>query len=361
MKTKILFGAALCVAAMGVCVPSQARAEVDEVRIAKQYGIGYLPLAIMEHDKLVEKHASAAGIEGLKVTWSSFAGANVMNDALLSNSLDFAAVGTTSLPLMWAKTSGTKQEIKGVCAIVASPLYLNTRNPDVKSISDLTDKDRIALPAVKVSIQAMILQMAAAKEFGDDQVNKLDHLTISRSHPDAMMALLSGKGEINGHFTWAPFQYRELEDPAVHTILNSYDVLGGPATTVVMLGTKRFHDENPKLYQAFLGAVEEATNIINKDKRHAAQVYLDTTKDKDSVDNIVKMLSDPQVKYTTMPKNVSRYTEFMHRMNIIKKMPASWKDMFFPEVFSLTGTPTASIGQCCGFEGDALVSRKWNG
>lgn len=334
IRTQKMFIAALFVAVAGACAAPQARAEADEIRIAKQYGIGYLPLAIMEHDKLVEKHASAAGIDDLKVSWSSFAGANVMNDALLSNSLDFAAVGTTSLPVMWGKTAGSKQEIKGVCAIVSSPLFLNTRNPQVKSIRDLTDKDRIALPAVKVSIQAMILQMAAAQEFGDDQVNKLDRLTISRSHPDAMAALLSGKGEINGHFTWAPFQYRELEDPAVRTILNSYDVLGGPATTVVMLGTRRFHDENPKLYRAFLGAVAEATEIINKDKPHAAQVYLDTTKDKDSVENIVKMLSDPQVKYTTMPENISRYTDFMHRMGIIKKVPASWQDMFFPEVLA---------------------------
>jgi len=334
MKTKGLFTAALFIAVAGICVAPRAHAEADEVRIAKQYGIGYLPLAIMEHDKLVEKHARAAGINDLKVTWSSFAGANVMNDALLSNSLDFAAVGTTSLPVMWSKTAGSKQEIKGVCAIVSSPLFLNTRNPDVKSIKDLTDKDRIALPAVKVSIQAIILQMAAAKAFGDDQLNKLDRLTISRAHPDAMAALMSGKGEINGHFTWAPFQYRELADPAVHTILNSYDVLGGSATTVVMLGTKRFHDENPKLYRAFLDAVAEASEIISKNKPHAAQVYLDTTKDKDTVENIVKMLSDPQVKYTTLPENISRYTEFMHRVGIIKKTPASWQEMFFPEVLA---------------------------
>lgn len=341
MKAK-WFAASVAMAISASAYMPQAYAEAKEIRIAKQYGIGYLPLAIMEHDHLVEKHAKAAGIEKLDVTWASFAGANVMNDALLSNSLDFAAVGTTSLPIMWSKTEGSRQEVKGACAIVSSPLFLNTRNPDVKSIRDLTDRDKIALPAVKVSIQAMILQMAAAQAFGEAQVNKLDRLTISRSHPDAMAALLSGTGEINGHFTWAPFQYRELKNPAVHTILNSFDVLGGSATTVVMLTTKRFHDENPKLYRAFLGAVAEATEIINNDKRHAAQVYLDTTKDKDTVENIVKMLGDPQVKYTTMPENISRFTDFMHRMGTIKKVPASWQDMFFPEVFSMNKASASS-------------------
>ena len=59
------------------------------------------------------------------------------------------------------------------------PLYLNTNNPNVKSIKDFTSKDKIALPAVKVSIQAVTLQMAAEKEFGEGNQNKLDALTVS--------------------------------------------------------------------------------------------------------------------------------------------------------------------------------------
>jgi NitT/TauT family transport system substrate-binding protein len=37
-------------------------AEVGEVRLATAHGIGYLPLIVMEHHKLFEKHAKAAGL-----------------------------------------------------------------------------------------------------------------------------------------------------------------------------------------------------------------------------------------------------------------------------------------------------------
>ena len=72
---------------------SQALAEAAEIRIAQQYGVSYLPTLIVEHQNLVEKQAKAAGLGEVKVTWAKFAGANVMNDALLSSSLDIASAG----------------------------------------------------------------------------------------------------------------------------------------------------------------------------------------------------------------------------------------------------------------------------
>ena len=143
-----------------------------EIKVAQQYGISYLPLMVMEDQKLIEKHAKAAGVD-VKVGWSKFAGGNVMNDALLSGSLQFASGGVAPLITLWAKTHGNL-DVKAVAAINSMPLYLNTRNPAVKTIKDFTDKDRIALPAVKVSIQAVTLQMAAEKAFGEGQEHKLD-------------------------------------------------------------------------------------------------------------------------------------------------------------------------------------------
>ena len=97
--------------------------------------------------------------------------------------------------------------------------------------SDITDKpEAIALPAVKVSIQAVTLQMAAEKAFGEGQQGKLDALTVSLSHPDAQVALLSGASEITAHFGSPPFQYQQLEKPGIRTVLNSYDVAGGRHT-----------------------------------------------------------------------------------------------------------------------------------
>src|SRR5437016_13282502 len=110
------------------------------------------------------------------------------------------------------------------------PLYLNTRNPNVKALKDFTDKDRIALPAVKVSIQAITLQMAAEKAFGEGQQNKLDPITVTLSHPDAQTALLSGQSEITAHFSSPRYQYQQLKYAAIHRVLSPYDVPGAPGT-----------------------------------------------------------------------------------------------------------------------------------
>ena len=313
-----------------------ARGEMSEIKVAQQYGISYLPLMIMEDQKLIEKHAKAAGID-VKVGWAKFAGGNVMNDALLSSSLQFASGGVGPLVTLWAKTKGNL-DVKAVSAINSMPLYLNTRNPAVKSIKDFTDKDKIALPAVKVSIQAITLQMAAEQAFGQGQQNKLDALTVSMSHPDAETALLSGSSEVTAHFTSPPFQYQELEKSGIRTVLNSYEVLGGPATFNVVWTTSKFRSENPKLYEAFIKALDEATASINRDKRAAAETYLRLSKDKDTADDIFKMLSDPSIVYTTTPQNVMKYVNFMLKTGSIKVKPDSWKDLFFPNVHSLPGS-----------------------
>jgi len=314
-----------------------ARAEVSELKIAEQYGISYLPLMIMEDQHLVEKYAKQAGINGLKVTWAKFAGGNVMNDALLSDSLHFAAGGVAPLVTLWAKTRDN-YGVKAVAALNSMPLYLNTRNPNVKTIKDFTDKDKIALPAVKVSIQAVTLQMAAEQVFGAGQQNRLDRLTVSMSHPDGQAALLSGTSEVDSTFSSPPFQYQQLEKPGIHKVLDSYQVLGGPATFNLVWTTSKFRNDNPKVYAAFTKALDESIALINKDKKWAAQAYLRISKDKDSLDDIVKMLEDPGVKFTTTPQNTMKYADFMNKIGSIKAKPASWKDMFFPNVHGLPGS-----------------------
>ncbi|MGH8799119.1 MAG: ABC transporter substrate-binding protein [Casimicrobiaceae bacterium] len=321
---------------MVAMLPFCARAEMSEIKVAQQYGIGYLPLMVMEDQKLIEKYAKANGVD-VTVGWAKFAGGNVMNDALLSNSLQFASGGVGPLVTLWARTRGNL-DVRAISAINSMPLYLNTRNPSVRTIKDFTDRDKIALPAVKVSIQAVTLQMAAEKAFGDGQQNKLDHLTVSMSHPDAQLALLSGRSEITAHFGSPPFQYQQLKNPAIHTVLSSYDVLGGPATFNVVWTTNKFRIENPKVYDAFVKAVDEATALINKDKHWAAETYLRVSKDKASLRDIEDMLNDPAIVYTTTPQNVMKYVDFMLKIGSIKSRPDSWKDLFFPEAHKLPGS-----------------------
>lgn len=325
----------LGVAAALVALP--ARAEVSEVKIAQQYGVAYLPLMYLEQEKLLEKHARAAGLPDLKVNWTKFAAGNIMNDALLSESLHFASGGVTPLITLWAKTRGNL-DVKGVVAMNSMPLYLNTRNPNVKSIKDFTDQDKIALPAVKVSFQAVHLQMAAAKAFGADQYGKLDKLTVAMSHPDGMTALTSGGGEITAHFTAPPFQYQELDKPGIHKLLNSYEVVGGPHTFTLVWTTNKFREQNPKVYGAFVKAFNEAVDTINRDKAKAAENYIKWSGYKGDKALLMKIFNDPDVQFTTTPGNTTRYSDFMHQVGSIKVKPASWKELFFPEVHHLKGS-----------------------
>ena len=228
------------------------QAEQNELRIAKQYGLGYLQMMVMEDQKIVEKNAKAAGLGDVKVTWATFRSSDVMNDALLSGSVDFVCLGIPGIATIWGKTKGG-MEVKAASGFNFLPLQLNTRSPEHQVASrDLTDKDKIALPAVKVSMQAILLQMAAAQAFGDANYAKLDALTVSMAHPDAMATFLSGAGEINNHFTSPPFIQKELEKPGISKVINSVDVLGGPISFNVVATTSKFYSENPKLYAVFM-------------------------------------------------------------------------------------------------------------
>src|SRR5690348_5140965 len=67
---------------------------VIEVRIPRGAGgVGFLPLLVMEKDHLIEEQARNAGIANLRVKWIDLGGPAVMNEALLSGSVDFIAAG----------------------------------------------------------------------------------------------------------------------------------------------------------------------------------------------------------------------------------------------------------------------------
>ncbi len=314
-----------------------AQAEVNEVRITKQFGLGFLPLMVMEDQKLVEKQSKAAGLPEVKGVFMTLSNPAAMNDGLLSGQIDYGTNGPPAVITIWARTKGSGNEIKGVAGMVLTPMWLNTNNPNVKSIRDFTEKDKIAVTAVKVSIPAIIMQMAAVKEWGKDNYAKLDPLTVSMSHPDGMAAFLS-KRDVTAHFTSPPFMYKELEQPGVQRIMSSDDVMGGPTTFSNLYSTSKFHDANPRVYKAVLAAFIEAIDLINKDKKQAAEIYLRISGDKKStVAEIQKQIEDPNLVFTATPRNIQKYADFMFDVGSIKTKAASWKDIYFPEIHHLPG------------------------
>jgi len=314
-----------------------AHAEVTEVKLAEQYGLPYLPLEVVKKYRLIETEAEKSGLGALSVTWAQFGSGAAMNDALLSGRLDFASGGVAPMLTIWDKTRGSI-DVKGVASLGSMPMYLNTNSPKVRNIRDFGEQERIALPAVKVSIQAIVLQMAAAKAFGEAHSGKLDAMTVSMKHPDAMAALLSNRTEITAHFGNPPFQELELQRANVHTVLNSYDVLGGPTTLDVLYSTEKFHRENPRVYNTVVAALREAMTIINADRKAAAKVYVVEEHSKLDPGFIQHILSNADFVFTTTPRGIMRYADFMHGIDAIRNKPASWKDLFFEEIHDEAGS-----------------------
>jgi NitT/TauT family transport system substrate-binding protein len=312
-------------------------AEAAEIRLAEQFSMGYLQFNVMKRDKLIEKYAAQRGLKDFKVSWQRFNGPVAMNEALLSNSTDIVSGGVPGLITLWDKTQGTSFEVKGICALSSQPFLLNTANPDVKSIKDFGERDRIALPSIKVSVQAVLLQMAAAAAFGDENYAKLDPLTVSMSPPDATIALLSGAGGVSSAFSVPPFQFQQLEQKNIHTVLTSYDVLG-PHSFTVAWTSARFRKDNPELYAAFLDAVKEATATIAADPKGTAQSWIDDTGSKLPLDMVTKVVTAPNVEWTMTPAATMKFAKFMRKVGTTKHEPASWKDMFFPEIGGLNGS-----------------------
>ena len=245
-RTAVLALAGLSAAAV---LPT-AHAKEGQLRIAQQFGIVYLLLNVAQDQQLIEKHGKAQGVD-IKVDFLRLSGGAAINDALLTGEVDIAGAGVGPLFTIWDRTKG-RQNVKGVASLGNFPYLLVSNNPAVKSIADFTDQDRIALPAVGVSVQSRILQMASAKLWGDAQYNKLDKLQVALPHPEAAAAIIKGGTEITAHFGNPPFQDQELAgNPQARAVLNSYDVLGGPAAATVLYATEKFKNESPKTYRAF--------------------------------------------------------------------------------------------------------------
>jgi len=293
-------------------------------------------MLLMEHHKLVEKHAKDAGVPDLKAAWLTLMSGGANNDALLSGNLHIVTSGVTNMLLLWGKTNG---DIKAIVGVSGLPFKLVTRNPSIKTIKDYTPGDRIALPTVRVSIQAITLGIALQKAYGDDKANeKLLPNQVQMGHPDALVALLNPAHEVTSHFASSPFQEIELKNPGFHVVLESGDALGGDGHVTLAYGTTRFYQENPKTVRAFLAAYEDAVGMIKKDPKGAAVTYLTLVKERATAEEVERLLTQPGAIYQAEPIRTMVYAEYMAKAGFIKPMPKSWKDYFFPLLHDRNGS-----------------------
>ena len=321
--------AALGLALLGSVAAMPAMAE-GTLRIAEQFGIVYLLLNVAQDQQLIEKQGRAQGLD-IKVEFVQLSGGAAVNEALLSGSIDVAGAGVGPLLTLWDRTYG-RQNVRGIASLGNVPYYLTSINPAVKTIADFGDKDRIALPAVGVSVQSRILQLASAKLWGEAQFNRLDKNQVALPHPEATAAIIKGGTEVNAHFGNPPFQEQGLAgNPNAHIVLKSYDVLGGPASATVLYGTEKFRRDNPKTYKAFTDALADAAKLVRADPEKAADIFIRSNKSGIDRKLLLSILKNPEVEFKLAPQNTYALASFMHRIGAIKNKPASARDYFFDD------------------------------
>src|SRR5215470_2221552 len=325
---------ALTMALAGVTTKAQQKMEIS---LSRQPGIFYMPTHIIEKQKLIEKHAAALGVPGVTTKWITFSGGGAQTDALLAGSVDILNTGTGNLLLLWDRTRGG---VKGIVATSAQPMTLISRDPHIKSLKDIGPNDKIAVPTVKVSTQAIVLQIAAGELFGADQWAKLDPNTVQLGHPDAYAAMSNPQHEVRNHFAIPPFTFLEMKNvPGAHVILNSPDVMGGPLSQAQFFTTTKFADANPKIIQAVRLATKEAHDLIRSDTKQAVEIYKEITGDKTSVEDLLAWLKEPgMMEWNLEPQGTMKFGAHLFKTGTLKTQPKAWTDYYLPVAHDLKGS-----------------------
>jgi len=307
------------------------------VKFVQQRGLLYLPIDEMVTGGILQQEATKLGLGKVEATAQTLSGPAPVIDALLSGSADYGTAALPSLLTLWDKTHGTPNEVKAVGTVSNGAMVLYTINPNVKTIADFTEQDRIAVPSVRISFNAMMLEMAAEKIWNDP--HKLDHLTVGLGHPDAVAALSAGYGKaaITAHIAVQPFTDRGLKLPGAHVVADSRDVFGGPLTQITLLATKQTKEKNPILFKAVANALNESIKVANADKRAAAILWKNAQKASESVDDLVALLSDSGFEFTAQPHRIAYFAAFLNRIGSLKAKVGDWKELFWETAFNQKG------------------------
>jgi NitT/TauT family transport system substrate-binding protein len=332
------WGAILAVVLLSLAGADPALGDVATVRIVAPADLAALPLVVAAHGHLIEQQAEARGLPGVTVQWLTPNGGNPIEQLLNGQADIVATTDIVGFLLAWDERSGTPQEIRGLAALAQMPYQLLSRNPAIHTIRDFTSKDRIAVPAVKTSLPAVMLEMAASDEWGAPHYDRLDPLTVTLGSDAADSALHSDKGDIDTDFSRMPYADDERGDPAIHRVMDSFDI-AGPHSIALVIASAQFRDANPALCAAVVGAISDADTFIKASRGAAAEIYDAAEKSDDiPVEDLSDMLGDPDTAFSAAPTGIQRIAGFLHRTGRLRHDPDSWQLLFFPEIYKQPGS-----------------------
>lgn len=323
------------------CLTGAQAQTVHELRIGVQFGLGYLPFHVADRAGFLASRMREQGIEPVPVRIVQLAGSPQMNDGLLSGTLEIASGGYTAMMVFCEKTRGAgDNQFLGITALASVPYDLFTVDPALKSLRDVdVQRDKIGVPAIKVSVPAVYLAMAAEQLYGPGKQNALDAATVSLAQPDGATSLLSGGSTVNGYLFSPPFIQQMVGKPNVRRVWSSNELFGSPATALVSWTTQKFHRDNPKLFAAIVAAMKDAMTLISDDPKRAVEIYIAAEHSKLTPELLIAALADrASLRYTLAPEQSMKIANFLARTGALKSPPSQWKDLFFPEVHGESGS-----------------------
>lgn len=306
------------------------------LRIGMGNGLAFLPIYVATDLHLFEKHAKADGLT-VKPVFRRVPSSAAMQEALLAGTIDVAPFGVSGFLLTREKTKGTPQETVAISGLTTMPLVLVSNRPDVKSLSDFKPKDRIAMPLLAAP-QMYVLQMQSEKSFGG-QADKLRGQVVTLPHAEAIEALEEGRKDVAGYFASPPFSQTVLKNKKVSKVLSSADVIGGKASFLVLTATKKNIEAQPKLAPTLIKALAEASEIIRKEPRKAAQIFLKFEPSRSlDMKTLEAVLQDLKDDFGNAVHGIEAYAGFMGRHGKLKEPPKSWKDVVIPQLAAMPGS-----------------------
>lgn len=310
-------------------------ATAEELRIASGIGVLFAPIHVMKEAKLLEKHAGTAGLD-LDLDMLSFPSGSAVTDALLSGNVDVVTAGLSNALLLWSRTRG---DVKSVAAVSGTKSVLVTKDPEVKTLADYKDTNRISVTSLKISNQAIYLAMALDNEFGEP--TKFDPMMVQLGFTDAVQAMMNPKGPIDSMFAGPPYYQMLLKQPGMRPVLTTLDV-AGPTTNLLAFTTTAYHDEHPQEIQVFLDALAEAQQMINEHPVEAAKLYLASTGEKFTPEEFAAMFEEEGNVFQSMPLGVHQTAAFMAKTGMIDHEPESWREFFFDDLANQPGADLAN-------------------
>lgn len=279
--------------------------EEKTIGIAEQYGIAYAPLNIMKEMGILEKK-----LPGVTIRWEQFGGPTAIRESMLNGQIDFGFMGVA--PVLIGIDNG--MEWKYATGISSNEVAVVTDRPDIKTLADFSDQDRIAILSPGCT-QHVLLCMLAERQLHD--AHALDRQTVSMSHPDALQALISHT-EITAHIATPPYIAREVQE-GMHIMATGEEIVGEPFTFISGVAMTEFYEEHRDWYDAFIEALDESIDYINEHMEECVSILAPVYGV--SEEELMRQMTYNGTIYSNRLEGVEKISEAMERMGFTKKNP----------------------------------------